>query len=258
MSLISALILGIVEGITEFLPISSTAHLIITSRLLNISQTEFQKFFEVFIQSGAILAVVLIYVKYLLKNSKLIKNIIISFIPTAIVGILLHKVIKTYFFDSLRLIEVAMFSVGVLFILFELLVKNGKINLKKSMNQMTIFHAIAIGMVQSLAVVPGVSRAGAVMLGMMGMGYKRDESAVYSFILAIPTILAASAFDLYKSKDLLMSNLDNVWILILGFLISFIFAFVSVKWLIGFLKNNTLIGFGIYRVLISLTLLFIK
>ena len=258
MSFIHVVILGLVEGITEFLPISSTAHLIITSRLLNIPQTEFQKFFEVFIQSGAILAVVFLYIQYIIKNPKVIKNIIISFIPTAVVGFLLHKVIKNYFFDSLRLIEVTMFSVGVLFIVFELLVKNKKINLKKSINQLSVRHAIAVGIVQSLAVVPGVSRAGAVMLGMRGMGYKREESATYSFLLAMPTIFAASAFDLYQSKQLLFSNLSNIWFLVFGFLISFVFAYISIKWLINYLKKNTLSGFGIYRVLISLVLLFIK
>lgn len=258
MNLIHVLILGLVEGITEFLPISSTAHLIITSKLLNIPQTEFQKFFEVFIQSGAILAVVFIYIQYLLKNKKLIKNIIISFIPTAVVGFLLHRVIKNYFFNSLRLIEMAMFGVGLLFIVFEFLVKKKKIVLKKSIGQLTIFQAASVGLAQALAVVPGVSRAGAVMLAMMGLGYKRDESAVYSFLLAMPTIFAASAFDLYQSKEILFSSANNISILAFGFLISFVFAYISVKWLINYLRKNSLIGFGVYRVLISLTLLFIK
>jgi len=254
MNLISVLLLGIVEGITEFLPISSTAHLIITSRLLNIPQSEFLKFFEVFIQSGAILAVIFIYIQYLLKNKNLIRNIIISFIPTAVVGFLLHKVIKNYFFDSLQLIKVTMFSVGVIFIIFELLVKNKKIILKKSIDKLTILQAIVIGMIQSLAVVPGVSRAGAVMLAMMALGYKRDESAVYSFLLAVPTIFAASIFDLYQSKEMLLSNLRNLWILTFGFFISFLFAYLSVKWLINYLKKNSLIGFGIYRIIIVLLL----
>jgi undecaprenyl-diphosphatase len=258
MNLINPFLLGFVEGITEFLPVSSTAHLIILSKLLNIPQTEFQKFFEVFIQSGAILSVVFMYIQYIRKNPRIIKNVFISFIPTAIIGFLLHKIIKHYFFDSLRLIEVAMFSVGVLFIFFEMLVKNKKLILNKSIGQLNIFQAILIGLVQSFAVIPGVSRAGAVMLGMMILGYKRDESAVYSFLLAIPTIFAAGAYDLYKSKDILISNSNNVWILVFGFLISFIFAFISVKWLINFLKTNTLFGFGIYRILTSFILFFIK
>lgn len=257
MSLIHVVILGLVEGITEFLPISSTAHLIITSRLLNIAQSEFLKFFEVFIQSGAILAVVFIYIQYVIKNPRLIKSIIISFIPTAIVGFLLHKIIKNVFFESFNMIIASLFFIGLLFIVFELLVKNKVIKLEKSVKQLNVFQAVIIGLVQSLAVIPGVSRAGAVMLGMMGMGYKRDESAIYSFLLAVPTIFAASAYDLYKSRDLLVTNLDNIWILVFGFIVSFVFAYISVKWLINYLKKNTLIGFGIYRVLISLILLII-
>jgi len=258
MDLFKALILGIVEGITEFLPISSTAHLIITSKLLNISQTEFQKFFEVFIQSGAILAVVFIYIQYIRKNPMVMKNVLISFIPTAIVGFFLHKIIKTVFFESFYLIIGSLFFIGFLFIVFEYLVKNKRIVLKKSIIQLTIFDAVVVGVVQSLAVVPGVSRAGAVMLGMMVLGYKRGESAVYSFLLAVPTIFAAGVFDLYQSRKIIFSSLDNVWILIFGFLVSFVFAYVSVKWLINYLKKNTLVGFGIYRVLISFALLFIK
>lgn len=251
---VSALILGVVEGISEFLPISSTAHLIIISKLLNLPQSEFLKFFEVFIQSGAILSVVFIYTHYLKKNPRVIKNVIISFIPTAIIGFLLHKIIKDYFFSSLQLIGVAMFSIGVLFIVFEFLVQNKKIILTKYLNQLTIFHAIVIGLVQSLAVVPGVSRAGAVMLGMMGMGYRRDESAVYSFLLAVPTIFAAGIFDLFQSKEIFFSNLNNLKIVSFGFLTSFVFAYISIKWLISYLKKNSLIGFGIYRIIVALFL----
>ncbi|MFH0979530.1 MAG: undecaprenyl-diphosphate phosphatase [Candidatus Roizmanbacteria bacterium] len=254
MNLINTLILGIVEGITEFLPISSTAHLIITSKLLNISQTEFQKFFEVFIQSGAILAVIFIYIQYIRRNPEVIKNVLISFIPTAIVGFFLHKIIKTVFFESFYLIIGSLFFVGLLFIVFEYLVKGKKIILKKSINQLTIFDAVVVGVVQSLAVVPGVSRAGAVMLGMMVFGYKRGESAVYSFLLAVPTILAAGFFDLYQSRKIIFSSFDNIWILIFGFLISFIFAYISIKWLINYLKKNSLMIFGIYRIIIALLL----
>lgn len=258
MDLFRALILGIVEGITEFLPISSTAHLIITSRLLSIPQTDFQKFFEIFIQSGAILAVVLIYIQYIWKNPKVIKSVLISFIPTAIVGFFLHKIIKTVFFESFYLIIGTLFFVGLLFIAFEYLVKNKRIFLNKSINQLSIFQALIIGLVQSLAVIPGVSRAGAVMLGMMIIGYKRDESAVYSFLLAVPTILAAGGFDFYQSRKIIFASLNNIWILIFGFLTSFVFAYISVKWLINYLKKNTLIGFGIYRIMVSLALFIVK
>lgn len=257
MDLISVFILGLVEGITEFLPISSTAHLIIASKILNIPQTDFQKFFEVFIQSGAILAVAFIYIQYIWKNPKVLKNILISFMPTAIVGFLLHKIIKTVFFESFNLIIGSLFFVGLLFIVFELLIKGKKVKLTKSINQLSPIQAIFTGIVQSLAVIPGVSRSGAVMLGMMFMGFKRDESAIYSFLLAVPTIMAASLFDLYQSKDLLLKNLNNINILLFGFIISFVFAYISVKWLIGYLKRNTLVYFGLYRMVLALSLFMI-
>jgi len=256
MNIINVIILGIVEGITEFLPISSTAHLIITSKLLNISQTEFQKFFEVFIQSGAILAVVFIYFSYVFKNKELIKKVIISFIPTAIVGFLLHKIIKTIFFNSFNLIIASLFFIGLFFIIFEYLVKSKKIILKKNLNQLTILDTIVIGLAQSLAVVPGVSRAGIVMLTMMGRGFKREESATYSFLLAVPTILAASGLDLYKSKDFFSFFSVDGLTLMVGFVVSFITALIAIKWFIGFLQKNSLSYFGVYRIVLALMIFF--
>jgi len=258
MSFIHAFILGIIEGITEFLPISSTAHLLITSRLLHISQTDFQTFFDIFIQSGAILAVVFLYFQYVIKNKDLWGKIIISFIPTAIVGLVLEKIIKRYFFNSLYLIIVAMFSIGALFIVFELLVKNKKLSLKKSIGQLTIWHAIFVGMIQSLAVVPGVSRAGAVMLGMMSLGYRRDESAVYSFLLAVPTILAASGLEVLKTDFRLIIAPANLLFLGVGFFVSLITAYLVVRWFIGFLQKNSLVSFGVYRMLISVCLIIFR
>ena len=254
MNLLNTIILGFVEGITEFLPISSTAHLIIISKLLNISQTDFQKLFEVFIQSGAILSVVFLYFNQLKGNFKILKNLFFSFLPTALVGFFLYKVIKNVFFDSLNLIAFSLFFVGIFFIIIEILVNKKKIVLKKKIEEINIFHALIIGLAQSFAVIPGVSRAGVVILSMLILGYQRDQSAKYSFFLSIPTIFMASFYDLYKSKDILLTNLNQVGLLLIGFFISFIFALISVKWLLGFLKKNSLIIFGIYRILLAIIL----
>ncbi len=254
MDLLSSLILGTVEGITEFLPISSTAHLIIVSKFLNIPQTEFLKFFEVFIQSGAILAVVFMYLKYAIKNPEILKRVAVSFVPTAIVGFLLHRVIKEVFFESADLITGSLFLVGLIFILIEYLIKKNKIILSRSLKDMSWVDAVVVGLGQSLAVVPGVSRAGIVMLTMMVKGFRRDESAVYSFLLAVPTILAASAYDLLKTDIALILDSNNLPFLLVGFLTSFVTAYISVTWLIGFIKRKTLVGFGIYRIILSLTL----
>ena len=254
MDLLKTIVLGMVEGLTEFLPISSTAHLIITSKLLNISQTDFQKLFEVFIQSGAILSVVFLYFNQLKGNFKILKNLFFSFLPTALVGFFLYKVIKNVFFDSLNLIAFSLFFVGIFFIIIEILVNKKKIVLKKKIEEINIFDALIIGLAQSFAVIPGVSRSGVVILSMLILGYQRDQSAKYSFFLSIPTIFMASFYDLYKSKDIFLTNLNQLWMLLIGFFVSFIFALISVKWLLGFLKKNSLIIFGIYRILLAIIL----
>ncbi|VVA43728.1 Undecaprenyl-diphosphatase [Candidatus Roizmanbacteria bacterium] len=257
MNVLNAIILGLVEGITEFLPISSTAHLIISSKLLNIPQTEFQKFFEVFIQSGAILAVVFIYWKVILKNKSLLINIILSFIPTAIVGLLLHKVIKNIFFESFTLIAVSLFVIGLFFIVFEFLLKKKIVNTNKKIIQMTIIQALLIGVGQSLAVVPGVSRAGAVILTMMILGFNREESALYSFVLAVPTLLAAALFDFVKTDPQLIFTGSNPLFLFIGLITSFFSALLAIKWFVRFLQQNSLSSFGIYRIALSIFTYFV-
>jgi len=248
MNLFNALILGLVEGVTEFLPISSTAHLIIFSKLLNISQTEFQKFFEVFIQSGAIFAVVFIYWKVILKNKSLMFNVILSFIPTAIVGFLLRKVIKNVFFESFNLIAASLFLVGLFFIIFEFLLKKKFVKTDKKIIQMTAIQALLIGVGQSLAVIPGVSRAGAVILTMMILGFNREESALYSFVLAVPTLFAASLFDFIKTDPQLIFSGSNPLFLFIGLITSFFSALLAIKWFIKFLQKNSLSYFGVYRI----------
>lgn len=257
MTIVHALILGLVEGLTEFLPVSSTAHLILTSKLLHLPNSEFIKFFEVFIQSGAILAVLMIYAKFLLGHKNYLKNIFLSFVPTAIVGFLLHKIIKNIFFDSMPLIIFALFSVGVIFIITEYFVKKGSITLTKSAGNLTIPQALFIGLIQSLAVIPGVSRAGAVILAMMFLGYKREDAAIYSFLLAVPTILAASIFDLSKTNLNLLLNTFNLQLIAVGFVTSFLIATTSIKWLIKYLQKNTLTIFGVYRIILSLVIILI-
>lgn len=257
MTLFHTLILGIIEGLTEFLPISSTAHLIITSKFLNISQTNFLKLFEVFIQSGAILVVIFLYFKYLVKNQKLIKYIIFSFLPTALIGFIFHKIIKNIFFESFNLIIFSLFFIGILFILLEVFIKNKKILLKKKLDNINFFESFLIGFFQSLAIVPGVSRAGSVILTMMILGYKREEATLYSFLLAVPTILAAGFYDFYKERQIVFLNIDNLWILFFGFLVSFVFAYLSIKWFIDFVKKNSLLIFGIYRIILAVILFFI-
>ncbi len=255
MHIFQSILLGAIEGVTEFLPVSSTAHLILTSRFLGLRQTEFQTFFEVFIQSGAILSVTALYLKYLFTHRGVQKNILASFIPTAVIGFALHKIIKTVFFQSEPLIIGSMIVIALVFLLVEHKIKNGSFQLKKSVGNLTTTQALLIGLAQSLAVVPGVSRAGIIIVTMMMMGFKRDESAKYSFMLAIPTILAASALDLYQSRDTLSQSSSQVGLLAVGFVTAFITAYLSVKWLIRYLQTNTLTGFAYYRILLAIIVL---
>jgi len=250
--MVFAIILGIVEGLTEFLPISSTAHLLIVAKFFQISQTEYWKFFEVFIQSGAILAVVVVFYKQLL-NKQLWPKILASFLPTAIIGFLLHKIIKTYFFGNYLLIAFSLIIISLVFFWVEYLIKSQKIILNKEVKKISFKEAIVLGLAQSLAVIPGISRAGIVLVTGLSFGYKREEVAMYSFILAVPTILSASVFDLLKTnQQVLWQNLNLSF---LGFLVAFISAYLAVSWFIKYLQKNNLVGFAVYRIILAILVL---
>ena len=251
MTILQSLILGIIEGLTEFLPISSTFHLIWTAKIMQVQTNEFLKTFEVIIQSGAILAVVILYFNELIKNTKLIKNLIISFIPTALVGLFLYKTIKNVFFENYLLQILIFLAAGIFFLLYE---KQERKNKLKQISGVTYSDAILIGLFQSLAIFPGVSRAGAVIIGMMVLKYSRLESAKYSFLLAIPTIISAGVLDLIKS-DVLSLSASQISSLGVGFVTAFITAYVVIKWFITYLQKNTLVSFGWYRIIVAILLL---
>ncbi|HLE50124.1 MAG TPA: undecaprenyl-diphosphate phosphatase [Patescibacteria group bacterium] len=240
-----ALTLGVVEGGTEYLPVSSTFHLIWTGKILAMPQIEFLKTFEIFIQSGAIAAVLFLYLKTLLSDRKLMAKVLTSFIPTAAVGLVLYKIIKGYFFENDFLQLTIFLAVGILFILYERLADH-KANTRE-LSSLTVNQALAVGLAQALAVVPGVSRAGAVIMGMMLMRFRRDEAAKYSFLLAVPTIFAAAGLDLVKSRAVVFDN-GGGWLLALGFVSAFISALVVIKWLIRYLQRHSLEIFGWYRI----------
>jgi len=257
MDIESAIVLGLVEGVTEFLPISSTFHLIFVSKFLHLPQSDFLKLFEVFIQSGAILSVLILYFRELIKDFDLLKKVIVSFIPTALIGFLMYKVIKNIFFQADALMLSVFFLVGIVFIGYEWYIQKKHVKLTKTSDKLSYKQAILIGIIQAFAIVPGVSRSGAVILGMMFLGYKRDESAKYSFILAVPTIFAASAYDLFKMRSVLSSQSDNMMILAIGFVTAFVSSYIVIKWLIGYLKGHPLSLFGWYRIVLVIIVLLI-
>lgn len=254
MNIFQAAILGIVEGLTEFLPISSTFHLIQVSRILGIAETDFVKLFEVVIQGGAILAVILLYYNDIKENPLFLKKVLISFLPTAVIGFLLYKIIKNVFFEAEILMVAVFILVGIIYLITELLIKRKKLNPEKTIDKLSYKDAFMIGLIQSLSVIPGVSRAGAVILGGLFLGYRRDESAYYSFLLSIPTLLAAAGFDLLKSRNTLLSSGSNSILLLIGFIMATIVAYIVVKWFITYLKKNSLNIFGIYRIIFGLIL----
>ncbi len=257
MNVIQAIILGMVEGVTEFLPISSTFHQIFASKLLGISQNEFTSLFEVFIQAGAILSVVILYFKDISSDQNLLKKTLTAFVPTAIIGLVLYKVIKQVFFTTPLLMLGVFIGMGVVFIILEYLVKHKKIDPHKHISTLSYKDALVIGIIQAAAVIPGVSRAGAVLVGMMFLRYRRDDSAKFSFILAVPTILAASALDLFKGRSLLMENTHKIPLLLVGSVTAFISSYFVIKWFIDYLKKNSLAVFGIYRLIVGVILFFL-
>lgn len=250
MDFIQAFILSVIEGITEFLPISSTGHLIVASQLLGISQTNFVKTFEIAIQSGAILAVVLLYWKQILSDRKIFKNVIFAFVPTAVVGFILYSFIKTFLIGNLE-VTLSMLVVGGVIIIF-LEKYFQKQNQKLQIKDLSPKQSVLIGLAQSVSVIPGVSRAAATILSGIGLGLKREEATKFSFMLAIPTMFAATGYDLLKNAS--SFNSSEFTVLAFGFLVSAVVAFATVKWFVAFVKSRTLISFGIYRIIAGIVL----
>lgn len=248
MSPLQALILAVVEGITEFLPISSTGHLILTSDILGIIQTNFVKSFSIFIQLGAILAVVVLYLKPLIKNPKSWPKIIVAFLPTAAIGLLSYSFVKEYLLGNTEVVLASLAVGGLVLIILELWFKNKKPTIK-SLEKIGYKEAIILGLFQSIAIIPGVSRAAATIVGGLILGLNRQTAVEFSFILAIPTMLAASGFDLLKSGHAF--TFDEYQLLAIGFVGSFATALVAIKLLLKFVKKHTFIPFGVYRIILA-------
>ncbi len=247
MTLLQALVLGIVEGLTEFLPISSTGHLILAAKLLGLTQTDFQKSFEIVIQLGAIGAVVVLYWRSFLRP-KLLAKVIAGFIPTGVIGLGLYPLVKTYLLGNEMVVLGALAVGGLVLILFELWHREppGAVG---DVNSITYRQAVCIGLFQALAIVPGVSRSGATIVGGLAIGLKRETIVEYSFLLAVPTMLAATGLDLFKNASSFSAAQSGV--LAVGFIASFIVAMASIKFLLAFVRTRTFIPFGIYRLAVA-------
>jgi undecaprenyl-diphosphatase len=258
MDFFQAIILGLVEGFTEFLPISSTGHLVLAGRLLGLAQSDFLKFFEVFVQAGAVMAVVVLYWEIFLKNWLIWKKIMLAFLPSAILGFLFYKIIKRFLGDF-SVILWALALGGLFLIIFEILYAKKRKN-QPLATDISYKQALSIGFCQCLAMIPGVSRSAATILGGLYLGIERKIIVEFSFLLAAPTIIAASIFDFYKTIIDWSGNnmsIQDLWSLALGFMVSFVVALLAVKFLIRYIQRHSFISFGVYRIVVAVLFYFL-
>jgi undecaprenyl-diphosphatase len=258
-SFVNAALLGILEGLTEFLPISSTGHLILTVDLLKFNLPP-GRVFEIVIQFGAIMAVIVVYfsrlwgyVRGALKGDKgsiaFIRNLMLAFFPAIIVGFFARDYIKAHFFNPTT-VSIALIVGGIIILLIEKYRPTATI---KQSEDMSWRMALGLGVFQCLAMIPGTSRSGATIMGALLCGMERKAAAEFSFFLAIPTMLAAASFDLYKNMDQL--SMDGAVVIAVGFVAAFITALFVVRWVVGFVGKH---GFGLfawYRIALGSTIL---
>jgi len=257
--LIKAAVMGVVEGLTEFLPISSTGHLILAGALLGFDD-EKAKVFDIAIQTGAIFAVILVYwqkirdtVLALPKQKKAQQfalNVLIAFIPAVVLGLLFGKTIKAHLFTPV--VVASTFIIGGFIILWA---ENREVarvasaqaqDSVNSVDDMTWRYALKVGLVQCLAMIPGTSRSGATIIGGMLLGLSRKAATDFSFFLAIPTLIGAGAYSLYKDRALL--SIDDLPMFSVGLIFSFISAWICVRWLLRFIATHSFVGFAWYRI----------
>lgn len=250
MTYLDSIILGVVEGLTEFLPVSSTGHLILVSSLLGLPQTEAFKSFEIAIQLGSILAVVVVFWRSFL-DMEILKRLAVAFIPTGVIGFLLYKLIKEHLIGNGTVVVWALALGGAVIILIESFKKGERA--EGDVKEMTYLQSFLVGLAQALAVIPGVSRSGATVMGGLLLGIPRTAILTFSFLLAVPTMLMATAYDLYKTPEALAGA--NLGLLAVGFVVAFVVALFVIRFALSFVRKHSFAPFGWYR--IALALLFV-
>jgi undecaprenyl-diphosphatase len=257
MDFIDAILLGLVEGITEFLPISSTGHLILTSYFLKLTDDS-TKTFEIVIQLGAILAVVVLYFQRVLDafrfNSERpfsgrfsLTCLALTTLPAVVLGLLLHDWVKAALFNPLS-VSLALGLGGIVMIVLERL-RPSESSSVKSLDELTYRHALLIGLAQCIALWPGMSRSGSTIIGGLLCGLDRRVAAEYSFLAAIPVMFLATGYDVAKSLNIL--SLSDLPTFAIGFVVAFLSALVAVKFFIGQLQRTSLAPYGVYRILVA-------
>ena len=250
--LIKAAIMGVVEGLTEFLPVSSTGHLILTGALLGLTD-EKSKAFEIAIQTGAILAVLIVYWQRLAQAvgglgrsadaRRFVLNVAIGFLPAAVIGFLAYKAIKAHLFNGP--VVAAAFIVGGFIILWAER-RAGQATRVPTVDDMTPLDALKVGLVQCLGMIPGTSRSGATIIGGMLLGLSRQAATDFSFFLAIPTLIAAGGYSLWKIRDSL--SMADLPMFAVGLVVSFVAAWACVRWLLRYVSTHSFVPFAWYRI----------
>lgn len=251
MTYFEALIIAIIEGLTEFLPISSTGHMILASSLMDLDDPRFAETFEIVIQLGAILAVLFLYIKRFFVSITIYLKLLVAFLPTGIIGLLAYKTIKTYLFNP-YVVSVSLIVGGVVLLFLDKWSAK-KESEYKEIEDISYVNALKIGLIQCVSMVPGVSRSAATIFGGIFSGFNRQQAAEFSFLLAIPTMFAASGYDLLKEKDNIHGH--DITILLFGALIAFIVAFIAVKAFVTFLNKYGFKHFGYYRIILGVLFL---
>ena len=261
--LVKAAVMGVVEGFTEFLPISSTGHLILAGELLNFLEHDKRQVFEISIQTGAIFAVILVYWQKIrstllalptdVQARKFALNVLIGFLPAVVLGLMFGKVIKAHLFTPV--VVATTFIVGGFIILWaeKRQAAGGNAVRVLEADDMDWKDALKVGLVQCLAMVPGTSRSGATIIGGMLLGLSRKAATDFSFYLAIPTLIGAGVYSLYKERALL--SMADVPMFAVGLVMSFLSAWVCVRWLLRFIATHSFVGFAYYRIVFGIVVL---
>nr|WP_295076532.1 undecaprenyl-diphosphate phosphatase [uncultured Roseateles sp.] len=257
--LIKAAIMGIVEGLTEFLPISSTGHLILTGSLLGFDDAK-SKVFDIAIQTGAIFAVILVYWQRLrdtvaglgsdARARRFTKNVAIGFFPAVVLGLLFGKAIKAHLFTPT--VVASTFIIGGFIILWAERRQSAVVRVE-NVDDMSPLDALKVGVLQCLAMVPGTSRSGATIIGGMLIGLSRKAATDFSFFLAIPTLIGAGAYSLYKERALL--SMADLPMFAVGLLFSFLSAWICVRWLLRYISSHSFVPFAYYRIVFGVIVL---
>jgi len=245
LTILTAIILAVVEGITEFLPVSSTGHTILAAVLLGIQQTPFVKSFELVLEFGSIVSVVVLYWRMFL-NLEILKRLIVGVIPTGIVGVLIYRPFKDILFGNEFIVLWALLLGGVFLIFFEWKYKERATY--DDVAKIPYKHCLLIGLFQTLSAIPGLSRSTATITGGLVLGLKRQTIALYSFLLAVPTLIGASGYDLIQSIGQFTPSEEQL--LLVGGATSFLVALLVIKLFLAYIRKHSFMPFGVYRILI--------